>query len=117
MSIKGKELEENLHEEQAESAGQRQEDPYGFENYFEVQLSPEINQFGEISERGKEALKKLYDGRMEAEKMWLDSEIETQDRIRMKSDIAREVGEEYSDLFSEDAAFAEGISIIVDQTG
>lgn len=115
MSIKGKELEEGLHKGPAGSA--EQEDPYGFGKYFDEQLSPQISQFGEISERGKVALKKLFDGRMKAERMWQNSEIETPDRFRMKSDIAREVGEEYKDLFSEDTAFAEGISIIVDQTG
>ncbi|MCH7951138.1 hypothetical protein IH980_00175 [Patescibacteria group bacterium] len=109
------ELGENLHEEPAGPA--EQEDPYGFEKYFDNHLSTQINQFGELSERGKQGLRRLWDGRWEAEKMWQDMEIETQERIRMKSDVAAEVRQEYLDLFSEDEAFAEGVSIVVDQSG
>lgn len=115
MSIEANEVEENLHEEQAAPA--EQDDPFGFGEYFETRLSREISKFGEITDRGKEALKKLYDGRSEAEAMWRGVEIDSAERNRMKSDIAHEVNEEYEDLWGEDAAFTEGVAIIVDETG
>jgi len=118
MSIEASELEGNLHSESLESSDQEQEDPFGFEEYFDNHLSKQIEQFGELSKRGKQGLKRLWDGRMKAEKMWRDREIETtQERTRMKSDVAAEVSQEYGDLFDEDEAFAEGINILVDQTG